>query len=62
MLDPAVSVRPRNPNFANDFHEYLGEFEAICETAFARNSLPLGGLVMKITEGRKSLSVSKAKS
>jgi hypothetical protein len=31
--DPAVSLTPRNPNFANNYLEYLGEFEAICETA-----------------------------
>jgi hypothetical protein len=29
ILDPEVSLRPRNPNFANDYLEYLGEFEAI---------------------------------
>jgi hypothetical protein len=33
--DPAVSLRPRNPNFAKDYLEYLGEYESICETALA---------------------------
>jgi hypothetical protein len=28
-----VSLRPRNPNFANDYYEYLGEVR--CETALA---------------------------
>jgi hypothetical protein len=37
---PAVSLKPRNPNFANNYLEYLGEFEAMCETALARESGP----------------------
>jgi hypothetical protein len=41
MLDPAVSLRPKNPNFANDYIEYLSEFEIICITALARESGPL---------------------
>jgi hypothetical protein len=37
---PAVSMRPRNPNFANDYLDILGEYEAICETALALESRP----------------------
>jgi hypothetical protein len=38
--DPVVSMTPMNPNFANDYLEYLGEYEAICEAALARESGP----------------------
>jgi hypothetical protein len=31
--DPAVSMRQRDPNFANDYLDFLGEYEAICKTA-----------------------------
>jgi hypothetical protein len=37
-------VTPRNPNFSNDYLDFLGEYKAICETALARESGPLGGL------------------
>jgi hypothetical protein len=30
--DPAVSLIPRNRNFSNDYLDFLGEYEAICET------------------------------
>jgi hypothetical protein len=33
VSDPAVSMRPRDPNFANDYLDFLGENEAICKTA-----------------------------
>jgi hypothetical protein len=36
-IDSAVSMRPRNRNFA---HDYLGENEAICKTALGRESGP----------------------
>jgi hypothetical protein len=38
--DPAVSLRPRDPNFANDYLDFLGENEAICKTALGRESGP----------------------
>jgi hypothetical protein len=31
---------PRNPNFANDYLDFLGEYEAICTTALGRESVP----------------------
>jgi hypothetical protein len=52
-LDPAVSLRPRNPNFAIDDLDFLGEYEAICETALARESRPYGGLFDEKTRGSK---------
>jgi hypothetical protein len=36
----AVSLRPRNANFANDYLDFLGEYEVIYETAVARESGP----------------------
>jgi hypothetical protein len=54
MFDTAVSLKPQNPNFANDYLEYLREFEAICEKVLTRESWPLVGLFHeKKTEGRK---------
>jgi hypothetical protein len=47
MLDPAVSLTQRNPNFANDYLEYLCEFEVMCETALARESEPKENCLMK---------------
>jgi hypothetical protein len=38
--DPAVSLIPRNPNFANDYLDFLGEYEAIYETALALEKGP----------------------
>jgi hypothetical protein len=38
--DPAVSLTLGNPNFSNDDLDFLGEYEAICETAVARESGP----------------------
>jgi hypothetical protein len=38
--DSAVSLRPRDPNFANDYLDFLGENEAICKTALGRESGP----------------------
>jgi hypothetical protein len=38
IVEPVVSLRLRNPYFANDDLEYLGEFEAIFETALACES------------------------
>jgi hypothetical protein len=43
--DPAMSLTPRNPNFANGYFDFLGEYEAICEMALARESGPKGGFV-----------------
>jgi hypothetical protein len=34
----AVSLRLQNPNLANDYLEYLGEYKAICKTVLARES------------------------
>jgi hypothetical protein len=31
-------MRPRNPNLANDYLEYIGEYQTICKTALARES------------------------
>jgi hypothetical protein len=42
--DPEVSLRPRNPKFANDYLDYVGEYEVICETALAVIRA-LGGIV-----------------
>jgi hypothetical protein len=42
--DPAVSLRLQNPNFENDYLNFLGENEAICKTALGRESGPLGEL------------------
>jgi hypothetical protein len=39
-LVSAVSLRPRDPNFANDYLNFLGENEAICKTALGRESGP----------------------
>jgi hypothetical protein len=39
-FDSAVSLRPRDPNFANDYLNFLGENEAICKTALGRESGP----------------------
>jgi hypothetical protein len=62
MLDPEVSLRPRTPNFTYDYLEYLDEFEAICETALARESWPYGGLFdEKKPEGLKSPKKSNLK-
>jgi hypothetical protein len=33
--DSAVSLRPRDPNFATDYLDFLGENKAICKTAFS---------------------------
>jgi hypothetical protein len=43
-FDSAVSLRPRNLNFANDYLDFLGENEAICKTALGRES---GDCLMK---------------
>jgi hypothetical protein len=47
-------LRPRDPNFANDYLDFLGENEAICKTALGCESGPYGGLFDEKTEGRKS--------
>jgi hypothetical protein len=44
----AVSMTPLN------IIDFLGEYEAICETGLGRESGPNGGLFDKKTEGRKS--------
>jgi hypothetical protein len=36
----AVSLRPLKQTFFNDYLEFLGDFEAICETALVRESGP----------------------
>jgi hypothetical protein len=38
MSDPTVSLRLRDPNFANDYLDFLGENKAICKTALGRES------------------------
>jgi hypothetical protein len=62
MLGPAVSMRPRSPNFAIGYLKYtgFGEFEAICEPALARESGPWGDCSMKkkpMVENLVSLSI-----
>jgi hypothetical protein len=43
-------LRPRDPNFANDYLDFLGENEAICKTALGRES---GGLFDEKNRGSK---------
>jgi hypothetical protein len=50
----AVSLRPLKQTISNDYLEFLGDFEAICETALARETGPLGMLIDEKTSGRKS--------
>jgi hypothetical protein len=38
-------LKPQKPTISSKYLELLGEFEAICETAFARESGPWGGLI-----------------
>jgi hypothetical protein len=40
--EPAVSLTPQNLNFSNNYLDFLGEYEAICETALAPESGPKG--------------------
>jgi hypothetical protein len=42
--DPAVSLTPWNTDFLNNYLDFLSECEALCETALAPESGPLGGL------------------
>jgi hypothetical protein len=39
-LDPLVSLRQQNLNFANNYLEYLGKNKAMREAALARESGP----------------------
>jgi hypothetical protein len=39
-LVSAVSLKPRDSNFANNYLDFLGENEAICKTALGRESGP----------------------
>jgi hypothetical protein len=39
-LVSAVSLKPQDQNFANDYLDFLGENEAICKTASGRESGP----------------------
>jgi hypothetical protein len=38
----AVSIRPRKPYISNNYPDFLGKFEAICETALDPESGPRG--------------------
>jgi hypothetical protein len=49
----AVFIRPRKPYISNNYLNFLGEFEAIFETALAHESGPWGGLLMKKTDDQK---------
>jgi hypothetical protein len=40
MLHSAVSIRPQKPYISNNYLDFLGEFEAIFETALAHESGP----------------------
>jgi hypothetical protein len=51
----AVSLRSRKPTIMKDNLEFLGVFEAICETASARESGPYG---MLINEKIRELKIS----
>jgi hypothetical protein len=51
LMDSAVSFKLLR---ANNFPEFLGDFEAICKTALARESGPPGDCLIKKSEGRKS--------
>jgi hypothetical protein len=42
--------------------DFLGEYEAICETALGRESGPSGGLFDEKTAGRKSHAIVPLKS
>jgi hypothetical protein len=53
LMDSAVSFKPLSAE-ANNFPEFLGDFEAICKTALAREQGPRGDCLMKKSEGRKS--------
>jgi hypothetical protein len=46
--------KPRNPNLSNDYLDYLGEYETICEAALAPESELYVGLFYGKTEGQKS--------
>jgi hypothetical protein len=35
-----IPLTPRNPKFSNDYLDFLGKYEAICETAIALESGP----------------------
>jgi hypothetical protein len=41
---PAVSLGPRDPNFANDYLDFLGKNKTICKTALGHEWGPYGGL------------------
>jgi hypothetical protein len=49
----AVSLRPRNPNFANDYLNFLSKYEVIYQTALARESGPGGRLYDEKNRGSK---------
>jgi hypothetical protein len=54
--DPAVSLKPREPNVANCYLNYLGEYEAICKTDVTGESGPYrGDCLMKKNRGLKIL-------
>jgi hypothetical protein len=40
-------LTPLNLNFTNDYLDFLGEYEAICEPALARESGPKGYYFME---------------
>jgi hypothetical protein len=46
---------------SNDYLEFLGDFEAICETALVSESGPQGVLIDEKTEGRKSRDTAPLK-
>jgi hypothetical protein len=41
----AVYIRPRKPYISNNYLDFLGDFEAIFETALAHESGPFWGIV-----------------
>jgi hypothetical protein len=50
--NPAVSLTPQNQNFSNDYLDFLGEYEAIFETALVESG-PWGGLFKEKKRGSK---------
>jgi hypothetical protein len=48
-----VYIRPQKPYISNNYHDFLGEFEAIFKTALAHESGPKGDCLMKKNGGSK---------
>jgi hypothetical protein len=53
VSDPVVSLTPQNPNFSNNYLNFLGKCVAICEMASGCELGPLGCWLMKKNLGSK---------